>query len=313
LGTGNGFGKVILFGEHFVVYGIPSIVSAISDFTSAEVKPDTRIDDKVFFVTDNRPETPGYKKKKREQQVSSIKLMLESLPLELEEKTLFIEFGGPLLAASGVGASAASCVAFARALNSEYKLGMTDNEINKMAYEGEKGYHGQSPSGVDNTAATYGGLIQFKKGKTPKFEHIKSPKQIEIVMGNTGLTANTTKVVGDVRGRKETDPVKYDKIFQLATDLIPKARTALEAGDYRSIGKIMMENHKLLQDIEVSCDELDLLVDVSLKNGAFGAKMTGTGRGGYMIALTPGQKLQDKVASAIKEQGFSVLKTSIGV
>jgi mevalonate kinase len=313
LGTGNGFGKVILFGEHFVVYGIPSIVSAISDYTSAVVKPDTRIDDRVFFITDNRPETPGYKKKKQEQQTASILLMLETLPLELEEKTLFIEFGGPLLAASGVGASAASCVAFARALNNEYKLRMSDDEINKMAYEGEKGYHGQSPSGVDNTAATFGGLIQFKKGKTPKFEHIKSPKQVEIVMGNTGLTANTTEVVGDVRARKENEPEKYDQIFQSARDLIPRARTALETGDYQAIGKIMQQNHELLQAIEVSCAELDLLVDVSLKNGAYGAKMTGTGRGGYMIALTPGQKLQDKVAAAITDQGFAVLKTSIGV
>jgi mevalonate kinase len=313
LGTGSGFGKVILFGEHFVVYGIPSIVSAISDFTIAEVKPDTRIDDRDFFITDKRPETPGYKKKKQEQQEASIKLMLETLPLELEEKTLFIEFGGPLLAASGVGASAASCVAFARALNDEYKLRMTDDEINKMAYEGEKGYHGQSPSGVDNTAATFGGLIQFKKGKTPKFEHIKSPEKVEIVMGNTGLTADTTEVVGGVRLRKERDPEKYNTIFQSVADLIPKARAALENGDYSSIGKIMQENHGLLQEIEVSCEELDLLVEVSIKNGALGAKLTGTGRGGYMIALTPGQKLQEKVASAIKDLGFSVLKTSIGV
>jgi mevalonate kinase len=95
--------------------------------------------------------------------------------------------------------------------------------------------------------------------------------------------------------------------------LIPKARAALENGDYSSIGKIMQENHGLLQEIEVSCEELDLLVEVSIKNGALGAKLTGTGRGGYMIALTPGQKLQEKVASAIKDLGFSVLKTSIGV
>jgi mevalonate kinase len=313
LGTGSGFGKVILFGEHFVVHGIPSIVSAIGDFTNAEVTPEHNSDNQEFRIVDDRPETPGYKKKKLDQQEASIKLMLEHANIEQEDKTLLIKFGGPLLAASGVGASAASCVAFARALNDEYRLKMTDPEINRMAYEGEKGYHGIHPSGVDNTAATYGGLIQFTKGETPKFDHIKTPKQAEIVMGNTGLTADTTEVVDGVFKRKEKEPEKYIRIFQQARDLIPKARGALEAGDFKKIGELMMENHKLLQEIEVSCDELDHLVGLSLKTGAWGAKMTGTGRGGYMIALTPGTELQNRVAEAIKDEGFNVLKTTIGV
>ena len=313
LGTGSGFGKVILFGEHFVVYDIPSIVSAIGDYTIAEVFPDTRKDDADFFITDDRPETPGYKNKKREQQEASIRLMLEFVQVELEKKTLFITFGGPLLAASGVGASAASCVAFARALNNEYKLGLSDKEINDMAYEGEKGYHGSRPSGVDNTAATYGGLIQFIKGKKPVFDHIKIPKPVEIVMGNTGLTADTTAVVNKVRQQKEKNIEKYETIFRQASELIPKARLALETGDHNTVGKLMQENHRLLQQINVSCPELDLLVNIALKNGAAGAKMTGTGRGGYMIALTPGPEIQNKVARAIKAQGFKVLMTTIGV
>jgi mevalonate kinase len=239
--------------------------------------------------------------------------MLESMPLELEGKTLFIEFGGPLLAASGIGASAASCVAFARALNDEYNLRMTEVEINKMAYEGEKGYHGERPSGVDNTAATYGGLIQFIKGRAPKFDHIKIPKPVEIVMGNTGLTADTTEVVGQVRKRMENEPEKYERIFNQARDLIPDARSALEKGDLHSVGELMQLNHCLLQYIEVSCPELDSLVSMAMENGALGAKMTGTGKGGYMIALTPGTELQDKVANAIQAAGYKVLKTTIGV
>lgn len=301
-----------MFNEHFVVYNIPSIVSAIGDYTSAEIIEKNRVDDLDYRIIDDRPETPGYKIKKQNQQNKSIELMLNKTKITTTAKTLLIKFGGPLLAASGVGASAASCAAFARALEDEFQLGMDNEAINSLAYEGEKAYHG-SPSGVDNTAATYGGLIQFTKGETPKFDHIKTPAPVEIVMGNTGLVTNTEKAVAGVKERREKFPDKYDDIFNQAIALIPQARAAFEAGEYRTIGKLMFENHKLLQDIEVSCDELDHLVNVAKDNGAWGAKMTGSGLGGYMLALTPGKELQLAVASAIEHEGFKVLKTTIGV
>jgi mevalonate kinase len=295
------------------VYGIPSIVSALGDYTTAEVTPVEWVDGQQFIVVDDRPATPGYKKKKLDQQKASIIIMLEYANIELENKTLMVKFGGPLLAASGVGASAASCVAFVRALNNEYKLGLNDNEINDLAYQGEKGYHGKQPSGVDNTAATFGGLIQFTKSTPPEFEHIKTPQPVEIVMGNTGLVTKTDEAVAGVRSRKEKEPDKYSKIFHNVEELVPLARKAFEAGDIKTVGKLMRKNHELLQSIEVSCPELDQLVKLSIENGAFGAKMTGSGLGGYMIALTPGSELQDRVADAIKGQGFEVLKTKIGV
>jgi mevalonate kinase len=296
-----------------VVYGIPAIVSAIGDSTSVKITPRARNDgDDDYSIIDNRPETPGYKKKKLEQHLGSIELMLKMANLDLGDQTLHVEFGGNLLAASGVGASAASCAAFARALNDEFNLGMDDDSINKMAYEGEKAYHGE-PSGVDNTAATYGGLIMFTKGTPSKFELIKTPKSVEIVMGNTGLVTNTVKAVAEVRERKEKNTAEYARIFDQAREIVTQAKTALEAGEYKTVGNLMFENHKLLQKIEVSCPELDRLVDIATTNGAWGAKMTGSGLGGYMIALTPGEELQEKVAAAIEYEGFNVLRTTIGV
>ena len=312
MSQGIGFGKVILLNEHFVVYGIPSIVSAIGDFTLAEIQLNDRDNDKDFYIIDDRPETPGYKTKKLEQQYNSIELILKKANIELGNHTLMINFSGNLLAASGVGASAASCAAFARAINDEYNLGLDDAGINELAYEGEKAYHGR-PSGVDNTAATYGGLIQFTKGERPKFEHIKTPRPVEIVMGNTGLVTNTEKAVAGVRERKGKNPKKYQEIFERARALVPQAKVALEAGEYRKVGQLMTENHQLLQKIEVSCNELDQLVEVAMDNGAWGAKMTGSGLGGYMVALTPGKELQEKVGSAIKNEGCAILKTTIGV
>jgi mevalonate kinase len=312
LGHGYGYGKVILFNEHFVVYGIPSIVSAVGDRTDAEVTKQDRINELDFQIIDERPETPGYKQKKLEQQHKSIELMLKKVNIQLGDSTILIKFSGNLLAASGVGASAASCAAFARAINQEFSLDLDDKAINNLAYEGEKAYHG-SPSGVDNTAATFGGLIQFTKGATPKFEHIKTPSAVEIVMGNTGLVTNTEEAVAGVSDRRERNPEKYSIIFEHARKLVPQARGALENGDYHTVGRLMNENHELLQEIEVSCEELDQLVNIARDKGAWGAKMTGSGLGGYMIALTPGAELQERVAEAIIKEGFDVVKTIIGV
>ena len=309
MGTGHGFGKTILFGEHFVVHGVPSIAAAIGKKTVAKV---TKSPGTGYILHDNRLATPGYKKDKLDQQKDSIERVLKAAGVETSKTKLDITFEGDLVAASGVGASAASCVALARALSDEFKLGFSDEKVNSIAYEGEKVYHG-TPSGIDNTASTYGGLIWFKKGTPTTMEKIKVKAPVEIVLGNTGLVTNTEKAVAGVAERKAKQPEKYAQIFTEAGALALKARKSLEVYDLKAVGKLMNENHKLLQSIEVSCKELDLLVDISMKNGAFGAKMTGGGLGGNIVALTPGKELQNKVANALESAGFETVRTVIGV
>ena len=106
---------------------------------------------------------------------------------------------------------------------------------------------------------------------------------------------------------------KYDPIFKQAENLAVAGRKALENYDLKKVGELMNENHRILQEIGVSSKELDLLVDLARKQGAFGAKLTGGGGGGCMVALTPGKDLQGKVASAFKTAGFEFLSTKIGV
>jgi hydroxymethylglutaryl-CoA reductase len=120
-------------------------------------------------------------------------------------------------------------------------------------------------------------------------------------------------MVEGVAERKKKNPAKYNPLFKRAEELAIEGRKALEAHDLKKLGALMNENHTLLQGIEVSSKELDLLVDVAKKQGAFGAKLTGGGGGGCMVALTPGKELQEKVASAIEKQGFEVLRTKIGI
>ena len=310
MGQGIGFGKVILFNEHFVVYGIPAVVSAVGAKTTALVE---REGGSGYELKDERPETPGYKAEKLQQQKESLDIMLKFMNIDTQHDHYVITLGGDLIAASGVGASAASCAAIARAFSEELNLNFSDEKVNAVAYEGEKGYHG-TPSGIDNTAATYGGLIWYRReGTTQLMERMRLRKPVEIVMGNTGQVADTKIVVAGVKERKEREPEKYGRLFQDAEKLVWNARKQLENFNLEYVGAYMNENHRLLQEIGVSSPELDTMVQLARESGALGAKLTGTGKGGYMVALTPGRELQNRVANEIARHGAQALLTQIGV
>ncbi|MFX1376518.1 MAG: mevalonate kinase [Promethearchaeota archaeon] len=311
MGEGKGFGKTILFGEHFVVYGLPAIASALGTFTKATVKV---ADGSGYVVDDQRLATPGYKKKKYNEAMQSVQNVINFLNINTKTQKLKITFEGNLIAASGVGASAAQCTSLARALNNTFHLNLDDEKINETAYEGEKAYHG-TPSGIDNTASTYGGLIWFVKnlsGGKNTMDLMKASKKMYLVIANTGITASTTEVVADVRRLKEKNPEKFEKIFDEYQNLAEEARTALIKGDIDIIGNLMNQNHKLLQDISVSGELNDKLVETTLQNGALGAKVTGTGRGGLVIALAGNEESQIKIAKAIENEGYDAWKTMIG-
>jgi mevalonate kinase len=311
MGTGKGYGKTILFGEHFVVYGLPSIASALGASTTADVKV---VKGKGWTINDQRPATPGYKEQKYNDAMQSIANIINFLKVDVENQKLEITFAGDLIATSGVGASAAQCTSLARALSETFNLNLDDEKVNDAAYEGEKAYHG-TPSGIDNTASTYGGLIWFVRnlgaGKNI-MELLKTPRKMLMVIADTGITASTTEVVTDVRRLKEENPEKIEKIFGEYKKLAEKAKKALLKGDIAAIGNLMNQNHKMLQQITVSGEINDELVRTALENGAIGAKLTGTGRGGLVIGLAENQGVQEKIANAIEEKGYGVWRTTIG-
>ena len=311
MGKGSGFGKVILFGEHFVVHGVPGIVSAIDSTNDAEVKKAT----KGITVRDVRKAAKGYAEEKKAQQLESIDRILKAMGFEPKSIAFDIWLGGTLPGFSGLGASAASSVAIARALAQEFSIKLTDERINEIAYEAEKAYAG-TPSGIDNTAATFGGLLWFEKnmsGGVNIIEKLHIHEPVAIVIGSTGVVANTKAMVEGVAERKRKHPEKYDALFEQAEAISLIGRKALQEYDLRKVGELMNDNHRLLQKIEVSHEKLDLLVDLARKQGAYGAKLTGGGGGGCMVALTPGKDSQEKVANAIKKAGCEVLRTRIGV
>jgi len=313
MGTGSGKGKTILFGEHFVVYGLPALAAGIAAETTAKL---TRVRSFGHTLVDNRPAMPGYKETKADEQKASLENILKHLNIDTTKMGFQIDLGGDLVCASGIGASAASCVAIARALNDEFDLGLDDEKVNAAAYEGEKGYHG-TPSGLDNTASTYGGLVWFERdlsGGPPKFEKLKLKKAIHLVIASTGITASTKIVVGAVKIKKDADPSWWDRIAEEYNQLVHDGRKALIQLDLPKVGELMNKNHELLQELTVSCEELDNLVKIARENGAIGAKMTGTGRGGNMIALAPDEVTAKRIGEALeKAKAPGVWLTTFGL
>jgi mevalonate kinase len=298
------FGKLILFGEHFVVYRAPALVGAVAAYTDCAME---FTDNNDIEIIDNRPAVPNYKTKKAEEGRKAVELVLKHLNVE---KGVKLTFGGDLCCVSGIGASAAQTVSLARAIAQTVPLQLTEEEINAAGFEGEKGYHG-TPSGIDNTAATFGGLLRFQRTDAdPIFEKKQLKEPIRIVYASTGITSSTTEVVGDVRAKKEQDPEWFDGLLQKYLALVPEAEKALQDGDLVKLGSLMNENHTLCQELTVSCQESDDLCMAAIEAGALGAKMSGTGRGGLMLALTPTEDVQNAVADALEKLAPQVWKTS---
>ncbi|KAK7195138.1 mevalonate kinase [Novymonas esmeraldas] len=299
-GRNVGYGKVILFGEHFVVYGAEAMVAGISEYTECvlEVNPGVP----GLQVEDRRPAIPGYIAQKREEQSKAHQLVLDHLKVNLSRDGLKMRIGGPLVPSSGIGASASDVVALSRALSELYNLQLTEEQVNNSAFVGEGGYHG-TPSGVDNTAATFGGLISYRRqsGKS-LFKPLAFQQQLYLVVVGTGITASTTNVVGDVRKMKEKQPAQFQRICDDYTRIVTQARDALEKGDLQRVGQLMNANHDLCREIDVSCRELEAIVKTCRAHGALGAKLSGTGRGGIAVALAASKEQRDAIVRGLEAQ-----------
>lgn len=312
----RGFGKLILFGEHFVVYKQPALVGAVLAATAAEVELSAEGTWSTgLIVEDLRPAVPGYKDQKAGEMLESTRLVLQHFGVDPAKRGVKVVLKGDLSPVSGIGASAANCVSVARALAAALgKHDITEEEINRAGYEGEKAYHG-TPSGIDNTASTYGGVLLFQRTDAdPIFSNLSLGQDVPIVYASTGITSSTTTVVGDVKARKDKDAAWYDALEARYKAVFERAQTAIKDCKgpelVAALGALATENHAILQDLSVSCKELDDLVSIAMANGAVGAKMSGTGRGGLMFAICPDTDTQEKVAKALEAAAPAVWKTS---
>lgn len=319
-GYGHGYGKTILFGEHFVVHGIPAIVSALNFKTAVKIEETPGLND-IKFIDQARPSYGTLEKIfSREQDYILCKLtgiLLKTLDIDIDDLSITVHLDSTIPEFGGVGSSAALAVSLTRAFNDYFKLGYNDEKINTVAYEGEKLFHG-TPSGIDNSISTFGGLLWFvrslQKGKKNILEPLKTPATGLLVIGDTKIAHNTQELVAEVRRRKESEPEAYNPIFEKARKIVYKARQLLENGNFsQKLGELMNENHILLNQVGVGAQSLDDLCTIALNSGAHGAKLTGAGGGGCMIALCSSPKIQEKIITEFQSHGFQGYKTTIGL
>jgi mevalonate kinase len=143
-------------------------------------------------------------------------------------------------------------------------------------------------------------------------ERVRVKRRIEVVLANSGVTADTAALGGLVGRERERDPALFSKRLKTITEQAIEVKKGLEANDLKKVGAIMSENHRILIDMGLSHEKLVYLCDLALEKGAWGAKLTGGGMGGYMAALTPGEDLQERVAMAIEKEGFAVIRATVG-
>lgn len=294
-------GKSILFGEHAVVYGYPAIAVPITQVRAAAVvspspgKPSGAVQVQAPEIALDSPlnDLPL-----DDAIAKTIELTLAQLGIPTPPAfTLRISSTIPL--AAGLGSGAAVSAAISRAVSAFLGHPLPDEAVNAIAFEVEKIHHG-TPSGIDNTVVTYARPVYFIKGQPIQTFNVKTP--FTIVIGDTGIKVSTAVTVGDVRQGWQADPEKFEPLFEGCGQIAEKARTLIETGQPKALGALMDENQTLLEHIGVSSPELETLIDAARKAGALGAKLSGGGRGGNMIALVPpGQA--EIVAEALRAAG----------
>jgi mevalonate kinase len=296
--TSSAPGKIILFGEHAVVYGRPALAAPVTQ-VHADVNvsdssrpgiwidaPDVRLHAELNTLPSDYP-------------IASVINNLFFLWRVSPFPNLEIKITSTIPVASGLGSGAAVTVALTRALASYLHHSMSDEEVNGFAYEIEKLHHG-TPSGIDNTVVTYAQPVYFVKEQPIEIFHVGKP--FTIVIADTGIAAPTKESVGDVRRLWMNDRSRWETIFDKIGEVSFTARRAIETGKPEVLGELMNENHILLQKLTVSSPELDRLVEAARDAGALGAKLSGGGRGGNMIALVE-RGNAEVISSSLREAG----------
>lgn len=301
-------GKIILCGEHSVVYGRPAIAVPISDmrsYASVVSGPsglglricalDLKQECTLMETTDDHPLG------------RLARLVLREVNAAEPDAVLTVSSELPI--ASGMGSGASISVAAARALSAALGAELGPEAISRITYEVEKIHHG-TPSGIDNTVISWERPVYFVRGEAPEVFEIHTP--FKLLIANSGIASSTKEAIEEVRRRWVATPAYYDVVFNCIGAIARAARAAVEQGAIHALGALINENHELLVKMGVSLMQLDRLIAKAREAGALGAKLTGSGQGGNMIALVE-EETSSAVRQAVIDAGAtSVWETTIG-
>jgi mevalonate kinase len=327
LGRGFASGKVILFGEHAVVYGRPALAVPVTQVQAEAVVEVGAPGSGLTIVARDLGEQITLRDAPADQPLAAVaRLALTHMGLADPDWRITIHSTIPV--ASGMGSGAAVSAAIVRSLadaksksanqqisNTQHAIRniypeLTAADLSALVYKVEKLHHG-TPSGIDNTVIATGQPVYFVRGQPPQPFPIERP--FWLVIADTGIRSPTKITVGDVRLAWQQEPARYEALFDRIGAVAEAARAAICAGQIEALGPPMDENHVLLQELGVSCAELDALVAAARVAGACGAKLSGGGRGGNMIALVTEATASD-VADALRSAGAArVILTVVGM
>lgn len=303
-------GKIIVFGEHAVVYGQPAIAIPVKNVSAtARILPDIskgpghiriqaediQLDVDYADLAENHP------------LAAAVRLTLQEIsPVHIPSFTIQISSTIPISA--GMGSGAAVTVALIRALSSFLGTPLPTETSSNLTYEVEKIHHG-TPSGIDNTVIAHEKPVYFERGKT--LDTLKIKHATHWVIADTGEKTPTHETVSAVREKHTQDPEKYNAIFKSIGDITQKARSALIQGDVENLGQLMNQNQTLLEALDVSSPKLGTLIDKARSVGAVGAKLSGGGRGGNMIALAHPDDIAEIAQALIDVGAERVIQTTL--
>jgi mevalonate kinase len=278
--------KIILFGEHAVVYGHPAVAIPVQDVrANAAVSIDFSIGTPVIEANDfkirislDEPTVPD-----------SITHLIKAIQLFNDKVAKLPKSGWRLTLWSkipigrGLGSSAATAIAVLRALLKAMNKILLPKELIDLSFELEKIHHG-TPSGIDNTVISLEKPVLFRKDRQPA--SIKPSSPVYFVVGDTGISKKTAEVVAQVAAARNNNIEQYDRIFNQIGQLALEGSRAVKDGDAKKLGHLMNENQSLLDKINVSSPELDKLIKAAVSCGAIGAKLCGAGKGGCIVAVS---------------------------
>ncbi|HEY57008.1 MAG TPA: mevalonate kinase [Anaerolineae bacterium] len=300
--TATAPGKIILFGEHAVVYGQPALAVPVQQVQARAVisaAPDLEPGEVLLTAPEVNLQTPWSQLPPEHPLVVAIRLTLTALGMA-RPPALRIRITSTIPVAAGLGSGAAVSVALVRALSRFLGHPLDNAQVNAIAFEVEKIHHG-TPSGIDNTVVTYAMPVYFVRGRPVETFRVKEP--FTLVIGDTDVPSPTAKTVAEVRRRWQQDPATYEALFAAIGRMVNRARRLIQEGQPAALGPLMDENHALLRRMGVSSPKLDALVAAAKAAGALGAKLSGGGRGGNMIALAPDEASAQRIAHALRTAG----------
>lgn len=310
--TASAPGKVILTGEHAVVYNEPALVMALDRRAYVGVattnKRTIELRSPELHLAENYrvselEDTSAMHPSKGRLLAPYLSTVRHVTTLTGYTRGLTIEIHSEIPQAAGLGSSAAVAVALTTAVAASLGLTLKKEQISSAAFDAERIIHGQ-PSGIDNLIATYGGLLVFRKNEG--FLPVKPAVGLDIVVCMSGVERSTgtqvSKVASTVKVHEKVGELVLHSIGHLTVEMVE----SLRKGNLENAGKLLTINHWLLNALGVSHPLLDRLVYASLRAGALGAKLTGAGGGGCMIALVTKQS-RPKIIRAISKEGFNTM------